>query len=473
MSAAPPTEPDPPHDPPPARGIAGRPVVITLSLVAAGVLAALLVVFIVDRATHSRTEDVFVEAHIVNIAPQLVSGRIIRVMADENDRVDAGQVLAEIDPIPYQDKVAEARRKLESAQAQHRMAAANLAKARKDVPIQVEISKRNHATAIADRAKAEKSLTLTRQQVAQGIDEAQAGVKSARADLLLADEQYGRYTRLYQQEASTQQKAQEATQARESAAAQLELAETKLATALSQRLKVDVADADLDAAHAGEGKAAQNISLSETGYDQLRAEEFQVEVARREVAQAEEALRSAQHDLDYTRIRAPFPGVVVKRYRNLGDFAAPGSSVLSMVNPDLLYVEANLEETRLPGVAPGNPVTIHIDAFDRPFEGRVLWINKSTGAEFALMPRNVVSGEFTHVVQRVAVRIWIKPDGRWDQLRAGLSAHIEIAHSGSDPEWARRTARELTALETRYNQPPAPDSPADVLAPPPAGPVQR
>ncbi len=103
-----------------------------------------------------------------------------------------------------------------------------------------------------------------------------------------------------------------------------------------------------------------------------------------------------------------------------------------MYNPDLLFVEANLEEDRLPGVAPGNPVHIELDAFAAPFRGRVVWINKSTGAQFALMPRNVVSGEFTRVVQRVPVRIQIEHDDRWPQLRAGLSASVAIAHGPGD-----------------------------------------
>jgi membrane fusion protein (multidrug efflux system) len=123
-----------------------------------------------------------------------------------------------------------------------------------------------------------------------------------------------------------------------------------------------------------------------------------------------------------------------------------------MYNPDLLYVEANLEETRLPGVAPGNPVAIEIDAFSRPFQGRVIWINKSTGAQFALMPRNVVSGEFTKVVQRVAVRIAIERDDRWPQLRAGLSARVVIGHGPGDPDWAAKEARRLADLETQFNQ---------------------
>ena len=143
--------------------------------------------------------------------------------------------------------------------------------------------------------------------------------------------------------------------------------------------------------------------------------------------------------------------MVVKRYRHLGDFVAAGSPLLSMYNPDLLYVEANLEEDRLPGVEPGNPVRIELDAFAEPFQGRVVWVNKSTGAQFALMPRNVVSGEFTRVVQRVPVRIQIERDDRWPRLRAGLSATVAIAHGPGDAAWAAEAARAMRELETRYN----------------------
>src|SRR5580700_3950724 len=124
-----------------------------------------------------------------------------------------------------------------------------------------------------------------------------------------------------------------------------------------------------------------------------------------------------------------------------------------MYNPNLLYVTANLEETRLQGVAPGNNVELRLDAFDRAINGRVVWINKSTGAQFALMPRNVVAGEFTKVVQRVPVRIWIEKDERWPLLRAGLSVTVAIAHGEGDARWAERAARELADLEERYNRP--------------------
>jgi membrane fusion protein, multidrug efflux system len=169
------------------------------------------------------------------------------------------------------------------------------------------------------------------------------------------------------------------------------------------------------------------------------------------VKDAQIALDTAQHQFEFTQVQAPFPGVVVKRYRNLGDYVSAGTPILSMYNPDLIYITANLEEDRLHGVAPGNDVEITLDAFDRPFHGRVVWINKSTGAQFALMPRNVVSGEFTKVVQRVAVRIWIEKDERWARMRAGLSAHVDIAHGDGDPNWAEQAAKEMGDREMQFN----------------------
>ena len=177
-----------------------------------------------------------------------------------------------------------------------------------------------------------------------------------------------------------------------------------------------------------------------------------VGVKKEMVEDARIGLESAEHQLQFTEVRAPFPGVVVKRYRNLGDFASAGVPVLSMYNPDMLYVTANLEETRLHGVAPGNPVELRLDAFDRPFKGRVVWINKSTGAEFALMPRNVVSGEFTKVVQRVPVRICIEDDDRRPLLRAGLSAQVVIAHGDGDAALAQQATKNMAQIESRYNR---------------------
>jgi membrane fusion protein (multidrug efflux system) len=404
------------------------------------------------RRGHSLTDDAFVEAHIVNVAPEAVSGRVVRFTADENDRVEAGQVLAEIDPTPYRDQVALANAKLATAEAELKRQEISLARLRTDVPLQIEIAKRTHEAARADRARADESLKVTDDEVERGIDEAKAALDAAKADLALAQIEYDRFADLAKQNAVPPRKLDEVTRARDAAMAHVRLVEAKLAKAKGDRGKVTVAGKTLEAAVAGVGKAEKSVNLAETGNEQIAEAEQLTVVKRQTVEEARRALAAAENTLGYTKIRAPFPGVVVRRARNLGDFASPGVAVLSLYNPDLLYVTANLEETRLRGVAPGNTVQLDIDAFHEPFRGRVVWINKSTGAQFSLMPRNVVAGEFTKVVQRVPVRIAIEKDDRWPQLRAGLSVRVAIAHGPGDAAWADQAAREMTALETKYNQ---------------------
>src|SRR4029453_9625411 len=100
--------------------------------VAVGVLA--LVLWIIDRREHSITDDAFVESHIVNVAPEMVSGRIVRFLVDENDSVGQGQIIAEIDPGPYAHRVNVAQAKLGSAIAELRRQEADLERLRVEVP---------------------------------------------------------------------------------------------------------------------------------------------------------------------------------------------------------------------------------------------------------------------------------------------------------------------------------------------------
>ncbi len=404
------------------------------------------------RRTHSITDDAFVEAHIVNIAPQSVSGHLVRFFVEENDRVEQGQVLAEIDAVTYRDQVELARSQVEGAQAELRRQEAALARLRLEVPIQIEIARRSLAAVKADEARAQEALKLTEDEVEQGIEEAQAGLEAAKADLVLAQQEYTRFTNLQKEEAVPLRRAQEVTQARDAAEAHRKLAATKLARAKADRTQIEVAKRALEAAEKATQKAVKGVDLAETGNAQIREVELLTAVKKEGVAEARRALTSAADQLKYTQVRAPFPGVVVKRYRHLGDFASVGVPILSMYNPDVLYVTANLEETRLRGVAPGNPVELQVDAFAEPFHGRVVWIDKSTGAQFALMPRNVVSGEFTKVVQRVPVRIQIEQDERWPLLRSGLSVRAVIGHGAGDPRWAEQASREMADFESRYNR---------------------
>jgi len=462
--------PAPAPQPPPA---ATRPKsawpkqLLKLVLLGAAAVVGLLlfIPWIIDRRTHSITDDGFVESHIVNVAPEMVSGRIVRFLIDENDSVQQGDIIAEIDPEPYLDRVHVAQAKRDAATAELKRQEADLERLRIEVPIQIEIAKRTLAAGEADHAKSEEALKLTRDEVEKSIDEARAAVSAADADFLLSEQEFDRFTGLYRQEAVPLRRSQEVTRSRDAAKAHVDLSQAKLAKALASRTQIEIAQRTREASQRSVEKASKGVELAMTGNDQIHVVELLVEVKRQTVNEARRGLETAEHDLEYTRIRAPFPGVVVKRYRNLGDFASAGVAVVSMYNPDLLYVEANLEETRLRGVEPGSAVQIHVDAFASPFHGRVYWINKSTGAQFALMPRNVVSGEFTKVVQRVPVRISIDRDDRWQQLRAGLSARVAVKHGGGDPAWAAKESQRLIDIEKSFNQAALVTPPSDPTAP--------
>jgi membrane fusion protein (multidrug efflux system) len=409
--------------------------------------------WVIERYTHSITDDAFVETHIVNLGPQKVSGHLVRFLVQEHDTVAAGQLLAEIDPVPFRDQVAVQEARLAVAKAQLAAEEAALALLRAQVPREIEVATKAVAAAKAEQARDDEQLKFITQDVEKAIVQARSELDAARATFVLADENYRRYTELYRQAAATQLQSQEATRAYTASQAEVKVAEAKVDRAVAGQRQVAAARKTLEAAEQQTLKAEHALALAQTKALQIPEAERLVEVKNRQVEEAGRALEVAQTDLRYTRIVAPFAGVVVKLYRHLGDYVPVGTPVLSIYNPELTYVTANLEETKLEGVAPGNHVRLDVDAFSRPFRGRVVWVNKATGANFALVPRNISSGEFTKVVQRVPVRILIEKDERWSQLRAGLSVTVTIAHGPGDPEWARKAADAMRALESSVRPP--------------------
>jgi membrane fusion protein (multidrug efflux system) len=426
------------------------------------------------RQTHSITEDAFVEAHIINVAPQTVSGHIVRFLVEENDRVKEGDILAQLDKEPYEVQVALKRAAVEVAEG-------TLAAAKAQVRGLEALARSQRWKIETASEEVNNQVALLRARVAilrtkeATLDRAKKDFERARrltpSGAMSREEYDQRQQDIRVAEASVNQTREEVYQVRVSLGLDPGKNLTDVPPDLDQTYSaVRTALADLLQTMAQLGlPLGSTSSTPKQAIQEFRRLDNEGDIDRimrdlvpkvPAVIKAEAQLVQARHDLDeallnlrYTRLRAPFPGVVVKRYLNLGDFASPGVAVLSMYNPDLSYVTANLEETRLPGVAPGNPVELQVDAFAEPFRGRVVWIDKSTGAQFALMPRNVVSGEFTKVVQRVPVRIQIEQDERWPLLRAGLSVRASIAHGPGDPQWAEQAAREMRDLETRYNQP--------------------
>jgi membrane fusion protein (multidrug efflux system) len=137
-------------------------------------------------------------------------------------------------------------------------------------------------------------------------------------------------------------------------------------------------------------------------------------------------LEDAKLDLAHTVVHAPYDGIVSK-VPAVGHFVSPGSPVMALVADHDLWIEANFKETQLTHVEPGQGVVIHIDAYpDHEWRGEVETISPATGAEFSVIPAQNASGNWVKVAQRIPVRIRVTPRPEDPQLRAGMSAIVEI-----------------------------------------------
>ncbi len=144
-----------------------------------------------------------------------------------------------------------------------------------------------------------------------------------------------------------------------------------------------------------------------------------------DVDAAEAALRLAEIDLESTVVRAPVDGRVAERQARKGQYVRPGTQLIALVSRNV-WVVANFKETELRGMRVGEPISVTIDAFPgRRFAGRVESLSPASGAQFALIPPDNATGNFTRIAQRIPIRIALQP-GQMDQadLRPGMSARV-------------------------------------------------
>jgi membrane fusion protein (multidrug efflux system) len=251
------------------------------------------------------------------------------------------------------------------------------------------------AAVARDRSRRDEiSATVSRQPSI--IAEQQAAVASARAKLTFAQDDARRYGNLAVTGAGTTQEHQQADTTLQQAQASL-----------------DSADASLDAAR--------------RQLDVLKAQRSAAEAA---VKAAEAQLEQAKLNLSYTQILAPIDGMVGERSVQVGNYVSPGTTLMTVVPLDQVYIEANYREVGLLHVRSGQPVTIHLDAYNIDLKGTVDSVPPASGAAFAPIAPNNATGNFTKIVQRLPVKIVVTPGQPLAKLlRVGLSVETTV-HTG-------------------------------------------
>jgi membrane fusion protein (multidrug efflux system) len=350
------------------------------------------------------TDDAQVDADVVSIAAS-VSGVVVHTNVRDHQRVEAGTVIAEIDPADYAARVALAQHELEGATEQAKVADA-----------QVEIVR---STSQGGLSSAKASLEGTGASVrlaAAQVQAAQAALARTQAEAQKAEDDLARAKNLHDAGAVSGQ--------------QLEAAQVACAAA---KAAVDGAVANLAAtrdaqaqAQSRVAEAAGHVEQSTPVKPQVVAAEAAARVARDRVAGAQEALKVATFQLEHTKVIAPVAGYVSRLAAHEGQMLQPGSAVVMLV-PLHTYVIANFKETQLARIRPGDTAEVSVDALGgKTFHGKVDSISPATGARFSMFPPDNATGNFVKVVQRVPVKILWAEGENVSQLTAGLSVEVKV-----------------------------------------------
>jgi len=254
------------------------------------------------------------------------------------------------------------------------------------------------------------------------LDTAQAGLTSAQADM--ANDEA-----MLALQASKIAAAQAAVQGDEAKLAFAEQNQRRYATLSAKGASpvqtTDQAETDLRTARAALAADQASLQAAQRQVDVLKA---QLAAARANAAQAQAQLAQAQLNLEYTAIRAPFDGVVGNKTVAVGDYLQPGTQIMAVVPLSQVFVLANYKETQITHIRPGQSVKISVDGFPGlKVRGHVDSIDPASGQEFALLPPDNATGNFTKIVQRVPVKILLDltPE-ETGKLRPGMSVEPEI-----------------------------------------------
>jgi len=327
-----------------------------------------------------------------------VSGHVMRVMVEDNQYVEAGTVLVQLDPKDYEVAIAVAR----SALANNEATAAALLTG---VPITSTDTASQISTAQADIDGAKAGFAAAERQ----FEAAQASLRGAEANDLKAQDDVARYRPLAAKAVNSQHATAAAVESARASAAAAEDGVTQA------RAKIAQAQAALQAART----APQQVSVQRS---RARAAQAETERSRAE-------LQQAQLNLQYTTIVAPVAGLVGRRSVQPGQNASAGQQMLTIVPLDSsnIWVTANFKETQLKYMRPGQPAKISVDAYGRTYDGRILNIAGASGARYSLLPPENATGNYVKVVQRIPVKIVFEQGQDTEHLlRLGMSVEPEV-----------------------------------------------
>jgi membrane fusion protein, multidrug efflux system len=356
--------------------------------------------------SYEATDDAQIDGHINSISSR-ISGTVTAVYVEDNMPVQAGQVLVDLDPRDYQVALEQAKAGMGAAQRQ--VTAQN-----PNVPITDITNQTTINTSGLDVAAAMANLSAAEQEYVSAL----AQVRLAEANHANDLAEVARYKALVDKdEVSRQQYDTKVTAAKASQAT----VEANQAAADSRRKQIDQAQAQVNKARASEDQARQNAP------QQIEMQRANVASKQAEVFRNQTQVDQAKLNLSYTKIFAPVSGIVGKKSVEVGMRVSPGQELMAVVPLDDIWITANFKETQLKKMREKQRATVKVDASGREYEGYVESLSAASGAKYSLLPPENATGNYVKVVQRIPVRIRLKPGQNEDhRLRPGMSVEPKV-----------------------------------------------
>jgi membrane fusion protein (multidrug efflux system) len=364
-----------------------------------------------DRVSQ-KTDDAYLRADLTPLSTK-VAGLVEAVAVSDYQKVRAGDLLVQLRDDDFRAQVQQAEAAMLSArnsiiqnQRQRELQDSHITQAEEGIH-----------TADAEIAAAQAGIEAAK----SAIGNAQSGIDAARANAEQARLERQRQEALVATESATRQKLEQVVASDQSSRAQLASREDDLKTATAQLAS---RRADLARARASLGSAKAELQAQKRQHAVLESQDL---LLHSDLKGKEAALTLAGINLEYTRITAPANGIVGERQVRPGQLVSPGTQVISLIQSDI-WVEANYKETQLRHMRPGDPAEIRVDAFPGMIlRGKVDQLAPASGSQFALLPPDNATGNFTKIVQRVPVKIVLDPDqSTAAQLRPGLSVIVTV-----------------------------------------------
>ena len=350
-------------------------------------------------SSYESTDDAQADVHLYPVSAR-ISGYVVRVNVDDNQWVQKGTVLVEIDPKDYEVAVAQAQANLASAEATAQSLNITVPITSVSTLSQLKFTASDIENSKAGVIAAEKQLSAAHAQ----LEQAEANDVKAQDDL-------HRYKMLVDKREVAEQIYDQA----------LAAAKSSTAAVAAAHANESAAQQFVQQAQSRLVEAEANHQSAETGPQQVSSTKARVRAAIADVEQKRAALEQAQLNLQYTKIVAPVSGEVNKTVV-LGLNVQPGQQLLTVVPLDEVWITANFKETQLRHMRVGQAAKIDVDSSGRTLRGHVDSIAGATGPLFSLLPPENATGNYVKIVQRVPVKIVLDPgENRDRQLRPGMN----------------------------------------------------